>query len=231
MSFSTGNQLLERLSWNECPGFFSQFKRIRLEQGKTLYETRAPIDYAYFPTSGSLSAVVVMVDGDMTEVATIGREGAVGALNFAETPCSSNRVFVQVPGEAMRIEAAALHKRMHEDGQLRKLLFRYHDAFLFQVSQSVACNGLHTLSRRCCRWLLMTHDHIDGDEISLTQEFLAVMLGARRPTVTEILCELKERELIDYARGKIRVLNRAGLEEGACECYGAVREEYARLLD
>jgi CRP-like cAMP-binding protein len=166
----------------------------------------------------------------MIEVATIGREGAAGLPLFVDAETSPNRVFCQVPGAALRIESGYLNKLAQHEGPLRKLLFQYHAAFTFQISQSVACNGLHDVSERCCRWLLMTHDRVDGDEINLTHEFLAAMLGVRRPSVTQTLQTLKERGLLDYGRGRITVVNRQGLEDGSCECYESVRAEYARLL-
>ncbi|MGI8979410.1 MAG: Crp/Fnr family transcriptional regulator [Pirellulaceae bacterium] len=226
-----GNELLARISWADYPDLLSRLKPVPLEQGLVLYEARAPIEYVYFPTSGALSSVVVMSDGSMIEVATVGREGAVGLPTFGVTGSSPNKVFVQVPGEALRIEVALFQKRVENDEPLRKLLLKYQEAFIVQVSQSVACNGLHAVPERCCRWLLMTHDCVDGHEILLTHEFMSVMLGVRRPSVTEVLRGLKERGLISYTRGKITVLDRQGLEEGSCECYRVVRDEYARLLD
>jgi CRP-like cAMP-binding protein len=123
-----------------------------------------------------------------------------------------------------------LQKAVLQDGALRKMLFSYQAAFIFQVSQSVACNGTHILEERCCRWLLMTHDRVEGNDIELTHEFLAAMLGVRRSSVTETLQALKLKGLIEYSRGKITVLDRQGLEDGACECYQDVRDEYDRLL-
>jgi CRP-like cAMP-binding protein len=186
-----GNQLLNRLPQAEYPELFSRLKPMPLESGHLLYEARSKIEYAYFPISGTLSAVVVLAAGNMIEVATIGREGGVGLPSFLEDEISPNRVFCQVPGSVLRVESSIIEKAAQVDGPLRRLLFRYHAAFMFQVSQSVACNGLHILEERCCRWLLMTHDRVDGDEIQLTHEYLAAMLGCRRPSVTETLQVLK----------------------------------------
>jgi len=227
---SNENRILARIDRKNHADLLSRFKQIKLEQGDVIYEARSPIEYTYFPKSGSLSSVVVMSDGSMIEAATIGKEGAVGLPAFAGVGTSVNRVFVQVPGEAMRIGTSVLQKAMLADAPLRKLFLKYQEAFQFQVSQSVACNGLHAVPERCCRWLLMTHDRVEGDELLLTHEFLSVMLGVRRPSVTEILQGLKERGLIVYSRGKIRVLDRQGLEAGSCECYRAVRDEYERLM-
>ena len=226
-----GNQLLNRLPQAQFAELFRRLKLIPLESGQVIYEARSKIEYAYFPTSGTLSAVVVVAAGNMIEVATVGREGAAGLPAFVEAQTSPNRVFCQVPGEALRIESNLLERAAQKDGPFRRLLFQYQAAFMFQVSQSVACNGLHGLTQRCCRWLLMTHDRVDGDEIHLTHEFLAAMLGARRSSVTEALQVLKEKGLVDYGRGKITVVNRQGMEAGSCECYESVRAEYARLLN
>ena len=166
----------------------------------------------------------------MIEVATVGREGGVGLPAFVEEQTSPHRVFCQVPGEVVRIELSALRKAALQDGFLRSMLFSYHAAYLFQISQSVACNGTLNLSERCCRWLLMTHDRAGRNEIDLTHEFLAAMLGVRRSSVTETLQALKRRGNIDYGRGNITVLDREALEEQSCECYQAVTEEYQRLL-
>jgi CRP-like cAMP-binding protein len=225
-----GNQLLAHLPRSQYAELFSRLKPIRLKSGHVIYEARAPIEYAYFPTSGTLSAVVVLSTGKMIEVATIGREGGAGLPGFVKSQTSANRVFCQVPGEVLRIELNYLQKLALQDGPLRDILFSYQAAFMQQVAQSVACNGTHVLEERCCRWLLMTHDRVDGDEFELTHEFLAAMLGVRRSSVSESLLALKEKGLIEYGRGKISILNRHGMEENACECYQTVRDEYDRLL-
>jgi CRP-like cAMP-binding protein len=204
-------------------------KHVDLDVGQVLYDARSAIEYAYFPTAGTLSAVVVMPDGDMIEVATIGNEGGVGLPTSASGTSSPNKVFVQVPGAGVRIEAAALEKESRQE-PLRQLLADYHTAFLYQVSQSVACNGLHPVLQRCCRWLLMTHDRVSGNEIQLTHEFLATMLGVRRASVSDTLQALHNQGLIENGRGVISVVNRKGMEDASCVCYQLVRDEYARLL-
>jgi CRP-like cAMP-binding protein len=224
------NKLLAHLPPSQYRDLLQRLKRVELKSGQVIFEARAEIEHAYFPTRGTLSAVVVLSAGNMIEVATIGREGAVGVPTFVEAQTSPNRVFCQVPGEALKIEMKYLQRAAVQAGPLRKILFNYQAAFVFQISQSVACNGTHVLEERCCRWLLMTHDRVDGDVIELTHEFLAAMLGVRRPGVTETLRALKLKGLIAYGRGKITVLDRVGLEAGSCECYQVVRDEYGRLL-
>jgi len=226
----SGNQLLAHLPKAAHERLQNHFQPVTLEAGKVLYEARAAIEYAYFPNHGTLSAVVVMVNGDMIEVATIGNEGAVGLPTFTSGVTSPNRVFVQVAGDGVRIESAVLEKEARQDAPLKRLFEAYHTAFQFQVSQSVACNGLHNLQQRCCRWLLMTHDRVDGDDIGLTHEFLSVMLGVRRASVTEVLQALHDQGLVSNGRGKITVVDRSGMEKSSCECYQVVRDEYDRLL-
>jgi CRP-like cAMP-binding protein len=224
------NKLLACLPPEKHGAFFARLKTIPLGSGHLLYEAKAEIEYAYFPNSGTLSAVCVLSSGNMIEVATVGNEGAVGVLNFSDTQVSPHKVFCQVPGEAVRVAMRDLREAALREDSLRRLLMNYQAAFMFQVSQSVACNGCHIVEERCCRWLLMTLDRVDGNVIELTHEFLAAMLGVRRSSVTETLGTLKKRGLIDYGRGKIEVLDRQLLEDGSCECYRAVRNEYERLL-
>jgi hypothetical protein len=177
-----------------------------------------------------LSAVVVMRDGRMIEVATIGNEGMTGMPMPYQGLISPNRMFVQVPGEGLKIETRVLEREARRMPALQHSLARYQVAFQFQTSQSVACNGLHALRERCCRWLLMTHDRAAGDDFKLTHEFLGAMLGVRRPGVTQTLQELKEAGLLTYNRGEIQIIDRKGLEQQSCECYAAVSKEYAKLL-
>ena len=203
---------------------------VNLPRGKVLYEARSPIDYSYFSNSGSLSAVAVMRDGRMIEVATIGNEGGTGLPVLSQTGDSPNRVFAQIPGEGVRIRADILTKEVQKSPALKELFEAYHKAFMFQASQSVACNGLHQVQQRCCRWLLMTHDRIQGDEINLTHEILSIMLGVRRATVTDVIGDLEEQGVVGTGRGKVIILKRSALEAAACECYRDVRDEYKRLL-
>ena len=138
---------------------------------------------------------------------------------------------MQIGDGGLRIESRALREEVARSGPFRDLLIDYHAAFMAQVSQSVACNGLHRLEQRCCRWLLMTRDRVGSDDLRLTHEFLAIMLGARRASVTEVLGPLQEAGLVRSHRGRIIIIDRAGLESRACECYRVVRDEYDRLLD
>lgn len=226
----TGNRLLARLPQTTFARLSDQLKPLSLEVGEVLYEAKAVMDYAYFPMQGTVSAVVVMLDGRMVEVATVGNEGAIGVPLLNSNEVSPNRVFVQVAGDGVSIKSKVLEAEIMRSPALRQLLVRYHTAFDFQVSQSVACNGLHKIQERCCRWLLMTHDRVYGDDIILAQEFLATMLGVRRASVTAVLQSIQEKGLIQTSHRRIRVMDRKRLEAESCECYGTVRDEYVRLL-
>jgi CRP-like cAMP-binding protein len=226
----SGNRLLALLPPAEYRKLEPLLKPVTLPVKKVLQKVQAPADYAYFPTSGMASAVTLMEGGAAIEVGTCGREGVIGPAAYLGLPAAPNEVFMQVAGEGLRVEAAALAKAASCDGALRDVLNRYHAFFLFQVSQSVACNGLHSVSQRCCRWLLITRDRVGGDDLPLTHEFMAMMLGVRRASVTLVLQPIQEAGLIRGTRGVITVLDRRGLEVAACECYRKVRDEYDRLL-
>lgn len=171
-----------------------------------------------------------MEDGAVIEVATVGNEGLVGHTLLGAGARSPNKVVVQIAGGAWRIEAAALRDQAARSLALRQLLNDYHAAYLARVSQSVACNGLHRLEQRCCRWLLMSRDQVGSDDLHLTHDFLAMTLGARRASVSQLLRPLQEADLVRSHRGRLTILDGAGLEARVCECYRVVRDEYDRLL-
>jgi len=224
------NRLLARLPHDEFQRLLPNLRSVNLEFKLILYEPRALIDYAYFPERGVVSQLTVMENGSGIEVATIGNEGMVGLPVLYGNSEISSRLVVQVPATALRMSAAVLRAETIGDTPLRRLLLLYNGAYLTQVSQSVGCNGLHSVPRRCCRWLLMTHDRVDGDEFPITHDFLSQMLGVRRSSVTEVLQPLHEDGLIRYRRGSMTVLDRQGLEAASCECYRIVQDEFLRLL-
>ena len=226
-----GNRLLARLPRQEYQRLFPRLQPVQLALKYVLYEVRSSIDYAYFPNRGVISALTVMEDGRAIEVATIGDEGMVGLPLLVGAKTTANRMIVQVPGEALRMAEDVLREEVSRDSALRRLLVLYHTAFLAQVSQAVACNGLHSVYQRCCRWLLMTQDRAHSDVFPMTHEFLAEMLGVRRSTVSEVLEPFQEKGLIRYSRGRFTVLDRDGLMAGSCECYRRINEEFARLFD
>jgi CRP-like cAMP-binding protein len=224
------NRLLALLPPEDYKRLLPRLERVPLELKHVLCEARSPMDHAYFPSRGVLSALNVMEDGRAIEVATVGNEGMVGLPLLVGARTATNRVIVQVPGEALRMRADVVRDEVSRDSALRRLLILYHTAFLAQVSQAVACNGLHSVQQRCCRWLLMTQDRAQSDVFPMTHELLAEMLGARRSTVSEILEPLQEKGLIRYSRGKFTILDRKGVLAYACECYRTIKEEFERLF-
>src|SRR5271169_6770990 len=227
---AVGNRLLARLPPAEYKRLLPRLQVVPLAMKHILYEARTHIDYAYFPNLGVVSALTVMEDGRAIEVATIGDEGMVGLPLLVGAKTTANRVIVQVSGEALRMAEDVLREEVAWDSPLRRLLVLYHTAFLAQVSQAVACNGLHSVHQRCCRWLLMTQDRAHSAVFPMTHEFLAEMLGVRRSTVSEVLEPFQEKGLIHYSRGKCTVLDREGLKAGSCECYRRINEEFERLF-
>jgi CRP-like cAMP-binding protein len=226
----TGNQLLDRLPRGDFERLIPHLQPIALEFRKVLYELHSSVEVVYFPIQGVLSAITTMSDGSAIEVATIGNEGMMGLPSFVEANTSPNRVLVQLPGHGLRMRASSLMDELDLKGPLHQLLVNYETAFIFYISQSVACNGLHPVQKRCCRWLLMTHDRMNSDTFPLTHEFLGIMLGVRRASVSEVLGPLSEAGLIHSGRGEIAILDRKGLESVSCECYRTVTSEFGRLL-
>jgi CRP-like cAMP-binding protein len=195
-----------------------------------LCEAGGRIDSVYFP----LSAVVSMLNGagGGVEIATIGNEGLVGvSLSWDATTLNPAELLqVQVPGLALRMAAETFMTELSAANGLTKVVHRYTQAFVSQLSQQVACNGLHSIEERCARWLLLTHDRVGTDEFPLTQEFLAQMLGVRRPSVTIVAGTLQQAGFIRYSRGMVTITDRTGLEGSSCECYGVLREVFDRLI-
>jgi CRP-like cAMP-binding protein len=224
------NRLLALLPAAEYRRLSANLQPVSLPVKQVLYKARGTIDYVYFPTRGVVSAMAIMADGSAIELATIGREGMAGLAAFVGRRSSPYEAMVQVGGEGLRMRADAFRREVGQDGPLRRLLVLYHEAFSTQVSYAVACNGFHTVQKRCCRWLLMTHDRAGADELPLTHEFLAIMLGVRRPSVTEVLRPLQERGLIRNRRAKPLIADRAGLKAESCECHRIVQDEFARLF-
>jgi CRP-like cAMP-binding protein len=223
------NRFLARLPEAEHRLLLPFLEDVRLAAGRVIYELRGPIDYAYFPAGAVLSALTVMQDGNAIEVATVGMEGLVGHYGFGGE-VSPHKVVVQIGGGCGRVRSRDLEDMAARAAPLRALLSAYHVAFMSQVSQSVACNGLHNLQQRCSRWLLMSRDRVGSDELRLTHEYLSLMLGSRRASVTEALRPLQDAGLVRSVRGRIFILDGPGLEARACECYAVVRDDYDRLL-
>jgi len=224
------NRLLASLSPADFALLSPQLTLIEMDKGRLICDPGDPIETVYFPHDCCISLMTLMESGAAIESATIGREGAFG-LQAAISPREAmSRAIVQVPGRASRMSASALSEACRRSPALMTLIDRHNEALFGHAIQSVACNALHSVEARFCRWLLTCRDRIDSDTVSLTQEFLADMLGVQRTTVTAIAGALQTRGLIRYRRGIVDILDRAGLEAAACECYETVRQNYNRLL-
>ena len=201
-----------------------------LELRQVLQAREVPVEQVIFPLDGVASMVSVGDTGGSIEVATIGREGIVGLPLFLGGESAAGDVFIQVPGKGLFMLGARFQQHVATEPALMRILLLYTQALLTQVAQCSACNQHHSIVGRCARWLLQTHDRVNGDEFPLTHEFLSLMLGVRRATVTETAQELQARGLIQYHRGVVNVVDRIGLEQASCECYGLIDREYTRLL-
>lgn len=193
-------------------------------------EAGARLEFAYFPAGAVVSFLNTTVEGGTAEVGIAGNDGIVGTALFLGGNTTVSRAIVQIAGKAFKLRGNLLQEEFSRGGALQRTLLRYIQAFLTQVSQTALCNRLHSVEKRLCRWLLLTLDRAQSDQLSLTQEFIANMLGSRRESVTVAAARLQDAGLIHYSRGNIHVLNRAGLELAACECYRLVTDEYERLL-
>ena len=224
------NHLLNLLSADDQERFLADCDRVALEQRQILIESEETIDHVFFPTSGVVSQLCVLSDGNAIESASIGADGFVGLTAYLGAEISPLRFLVQVPGEAWRIPAAKLRIWVSDLPRLQVLLGRYGDFLLAAASQVAACNQLHSVEQGCIRWLLGVHDRVSGDEFPLTQEMLAQMLGVRRASVSIAAGVLQDAGLIRYTYGRVVILDRTGLEEVACECAGAVLRRYQTLF-
>jgi CRP-like cAMP-binding protein len=224
------NRLLALLPSSEFERLAPQLHGVTFASKQILQRANSPIEYVYFPISGLLSAMIVMRDGNTIEVASIGNEGMTCVASLLGGKTSPHDVIVQIPGSGLRMDIPSFQAELNRGGLLRDILAGYCNACLVQDAYQIACLGLHKVDSRCCRRLLNTQDRIGCDELPMTHESLAMTLGVRRATVTEELGLLHERGVIDYGRGRIRIVDRPKLQSLACECYGAVNSEFARLF-
>jgi CRP-like cAMP-binding protein len=227
----SGNRILDALPPEDYQRLLPAISPVSLEFKRPLLEPGKAIDTIYFPQSAVVSLLTTMDDDVAVEVATIGNEGIVGVPVFLGAQAMGARDFyqVQVPGQAMAMNTRAFLKATRRD-PLRSLVQRYAQALFSQVTQQVACNGLHSIEERCSRWMLLTHDRVGSNEFPLTQEFLSQMLGVRRASVTVAAGILQNAGFIRYSRGQVTIIDRDGLENAACECYRIIRTEFDRLL-
>ena len=224
------NSLLANLSSGTTADLSRHLEPVQFDIKWVLYEPDQRMQYAYFPEAGMVSVVSIMDDGRCIEVGTIGREGMTGVSILLSADRVPYQYYIQIAGNGYRIKAALLKSEAEQKPELQSLLFRYQAAFLTQTMQAAACNGLHNIQQRCCRWILMSRDRVDSATVPLTHEFLGLMLGVRRASVSEVLGPLQTRGWIRSQRGEISVLNRTGLESGSCECYRLIVKQYADLL-
>ncbi|OFX04566.1 MAG: Crp/Fnr family transcriptional regulator [Alphaproteobacteria bacterium RIFCSPHIGHO2_12_FULL_66_14] len=224
------NRLLGLLSSRDYQRLLPHLHRVQLGYRQSLYRARQPLGFVYFIETGVGSLVNTMKNGQAAEVGTIGNEGVVGLPLLLGDDRAPTSVYVQVPGAGLRMTAARFSAELARSTSMRAVMHRYAHALFNQVAQSAACNHFHTLQQRCCRWMLMTHDRMHSDEFLLTQEFLAMMLGVQRTGVSAAAGTLQRAGLIRYRRGVVTILDRRGLQQRSCECYGVSKREFDRLL-
>jgi CRP-like cAMP-binding protein len=224
------NLLLASLPDEEYDDLRPHLVPTTLEYKSTLYEVNEPIPFVHFIDTGVASLVNTMTNGDAAEVGTIGNEGFVGIPILFGDKQAPTSVYMQVGGAGLKMKANVFRELMQRNPSVQRRMLRYAHAFFNQIAQSAACNTFHLLEQRCCRWLLMTQDRMQSTDFPLTQEFLAMMLGVRRAGVTDAANALKRAGLIKYTRGRVTVLDRAGIEKRTCECYGVTKKEFDHLL-
>jgi CRP-like cAMP-binding protein len=201
-----------------------------MKLGDVVHNPNEPIRYVYFPENAIVSIVTYLEDGSNIETGLIGNEGIGGIGIILSDDVSPREATIQLEGSCLRMKAQTFKEEFARGGEINRLALRFVFAFIGQASQNAACANHHRIETRLARWLMMIHDRIEGDELKITQEFIAQMLGVHRPSVTESAVKLQERNLIKYARGRITILDRSGLENAACECYCVIKDEYDKYL-
>ena len=223
------NQLLAALPGEEWQRWLPQLEAVEMPLGQVLYESGTTLSHVYFPTTSIVSLLYVMENGSSAEIAVVGNEGIVGISLFMGGESTPSRAVVQSAGQGFRLKANAIKEEFNRAPVLH-LLLRYTQALITQMAQTAVCNRHHSLDQQLCRWLLLSLDRLQGNELVMTQELIANMLGVRREGVTEGAVKLQKAGLIQYSRGRITVLDRPGVETRSCECYAVVKKEYDRLL-
>jgi CRP-like cAMP-binding protein len=224
------NHILAALPAKNYAALSDHLERVPMPLGHVLHESSATMHHVYFPTTCIVSRLYVMEDGSSAEIAIVGYEGVIGIALFLGGETMPNRALVQSAGHAYRIERKILQEEFHRSEEMQHLLLRYTQALMTQMAQTAVCNRHHSLDQQLCRWLLLSLDRLTSNEIIMTQELIANMLGVRREGVTEAAGHLQKDGLIKYSRGHIVVLDRPGLEARVCECYRVVKKEFDRLL-
>ncbi len=224
------NHLLASLAGEEWQRWLPLLEYVDMPLGLVLYESGKTLSHVYFPTTAIVSLLYVMENGASAEIAVVGNEGLVGISLFMGGGSTPSRGVVQSAGQGFRLKSKDMQEEFDRGGVVLHLLLRYTQALITQMAQTAVCNRHHTLDQQLCRWLLLSLDRLEGDELIMTQELIANMLGVRREGVTEGATKLQNAGLIKYSRGRITVLDRPGLEKRSCECYDVVKKEYDRLL-
>jgi CRP-like cAMP-binding protein len=229
-SESVGNRLLAALPIDEYERLRPRLQQVSFSLGEVVYEFGGHLDYVFFPTNSIVSLLYTMENGTSAEMGLTGNDGVVGIALFMGGGTMPNRAVVQSAGEAIRMKVKVLQDEFARGGKFQQLLLRYTQALITQISQTAVCNRLHSVEQQLCRWLLLSHDRVKADELIMTQELIADMLGVRREGVTVAAGRLQDSGAISYVRGHIKILNRQKLEQTVCECYVVVRDEFKRLL-
>ena len=226
----SANRLLAALAPADLARWAPLLQETAMPLGQVLYESGSTLEHVYFPSTAIVSLLYVMENGASAEIAVVGNDGLVGISLFMGGGSTSSRAVVQSGGHGFRLPAQAMRDEFNQAGPVMHLMLRYTQALITQMAQTAVCNRHHTLDQQLCRWLLLSLDRLAGTELQMTQELIANMLGVRREGVTAAALSLQHAGLIRYARGRISVLDRPGLERRTCECYGVVKREYDRLL-
>jgi CRP-like cAMP-binding protein len=224
------NRLLAALPRDDYERLLPSLQKVSFSLGEVVYEFAAQLDYVFFPTTAIVSLLSTMENGSSAEMGLTGNDGVVGIALFMGGGTMPNRAVVQSAGEAIRLKAKVLQDEFALGGKFQQLLLRYTQALITQISQTAVCNRLHSVEQQLCRWLLLSHDRLKSDELIMTQELIADMLGVRREGVAVAAGNLQDAQAISYVRGRIKILDRQTLEETACECYRVVKDEFDRLL-
>lgn len=222
------NRLIAALPREAYLNLLPHLERVPLLFEQVLYESREEIDYVYFLNHGVISLLTILADSTKGEVALVGNDGMAGLPIFLGVETTPVEAFVQIPGDAMRMKVSVFKALVKPGHPLHDLLQRYTYALMFQNSQIAACNCYHSVEKRCCRWLLMSHDRVNSDSFPITHKFLSRMLGVRRASVTVVANKLQQAGLIRYSRGQMTILDRQGLEKASCECYRLIKSESDR---
>jgi CRP-like cAMP-binding protein len=224
------NYLLSSLPSEEFERIFAHLEALPLPLGKVMHESGDRMDFVYFPTTAIVSLLYIMENGSTAEIGVVGNDGILGIELFMGGETTTNRAIVQSAGKGLRMRSDSMKREFTLGGPFQKLLLRYTQALIAQISQTAVCNRLHTVEQQLCRWLLLSHDRLDSDKLVMTHDLISNMLGVRREGVTIAAQKLVARKLITSVRGTMTIIDRRGLETAVCECYEVVNSEYNRLL-